>query len=276
MLVAENQIEYEDFDEGARRADEEMIYAWLERDDSARLINPILDSFYIHRYSQIVGNINRLETEITLLSDSILISDSVAWHSQLQLVKTMNNLLGVQQIFEANSKWINEKYLSVLENGVEAIDIESWDDIETLANTCTLIGGNAVYRARTLFGFANAGIHYDDLVLCNGQGVYKNGISKLQEQLNSINGNTNSKKLIENGVSIYPNPVSKILCIEYDFEKDATLIIYDVLGNKLIKQNLLAELNKDHIDVTMISAGIYYYEVLETSGTKFFGKVIIE
>jgi plasmid replication initiation protein len=45
---------------------------------------------------------------------------------------------------------------------------------------------NAVYGTRLLHGMWHWGIHYDDLEICNGQGVFKNGISKLQEQLNML------------------------------------------------------------------------------------------
>lgn len=77
--------------------------------------------------------------------------------------------------------------------------------------------GNAVFRARVLHGMYHFGIHYDDLEICNGQGVYKNGTSKLQEQLDLLNNYTNNKK-VEKGkvmsydeVLVYPNPADNYI-----------------------------------------------------------------
>ncbi|HNF72769.1 MAG TPA: hypothetical protein PLP34_10155, partial [Chitinophagaceae bacterium] len=46
LMVANNEIEYSEFIEGARRADEELVQQWLENNAAERSSNTILDSFY--------------------------------------------------------------------------------------------------------------------------------------------------------------------------------------------------------------------------------------
>ncbi len=278
MLVAENNIEYEDFDEGARRADEELVYAWLDAYGSIRASNPILDTFYLNRYSQIVGTIKQLDLQIAMLSDSTLMTDSATWAGSLLSAIQNNNNLGTGQVFEANAKWINGLYLHALAGGIDSIDAELYEDIETLANTCPYLGGNAVYRARTLMGMLRPGVHYDDLIICNGQGVYKNGISKLQQQLLDIANAQHEKLLEDKGVLVYPNPTHAQITIEYLIERNERLdiVIYDLVGNKLKSEQLKFNSNKSSIDLNGFSTGMYFYQIKSSLGKIYSGKLIIE
>lgn len=277
MLVAENNIVYEDFEEGARRADEEMVYAWLDAYGSIRASNPILDSFYLNRYSQIVGTIKQLDLQIAMLSDSTLMADSTAWLSKLQIAIQNNNSLGIGQVFEANAKWINNLYLQAIAGGIDSIETEMASEIETLANTCPYLGGNAVFRARAFMGMIKPGTHYDDLVICNGQGVYKNGISKLQQQLLNIANFHNNPLLEEEGLLVYPNPASSDVYIDYDFAKNesARLVFYDLLGNAVKVVELNSNLGNSTIDISNFSNGLYVYQFRSNLGKNYFGKLIV-
>jgi len=149
--------------------------------------------------------------------------------------------------------------------------------IETLANTCPYLGGNAVYRARTLMGMLRPGVHYDDLIICNGQGVYKNGISKLQQQLLDIANSQNKKLLEQKGLLIYPNPSNSNVHVEYDFAENetASLIFYDMLG-KAIKEVHLNYITKNAaIDISNFSGGLYIYQFRSNLGKLYFGKLSV-
>jgi hypothetical protein len=186
MQVASGEIDYSEYLEGARRADEELVQQWLENNESARTSSAILDSFYNANNAGIVGALYDIDKQISLLNDSSLRSTPVAWMVAYELARSMNNGLNGNEVFEQNAKYINDLYLNAILRGRDTLNAEQRDDVETLAYTCPYLGGNAVYRARLLHGMWHWGIHYDDLEICNGQGVFKNGISKLQEQLNML------------------------------------------------------------------------------------------
>ncbi|MBL7764856.1 MAG: T9SS type A sorting domain-containing protein [Chitinophagaceae bacterium] len=278
LLVVGDSISYEDFPEGARRSDEELIFTWLRDQDSLRTSNPILDSFYISMHSDIVGSLSDVDLDIAALSDSTLMADSVAWHNQLILAKQGNNSLGNSDIFEQNAKWINGLYLRVLEFTLDSISAVEIESIGILANTCPYLGGNAVYRARVLYSHFMPGIHYDDLELCNGQGVYKNGESKLQQQLKSIKDYQNKKSSFTHGIEVYPVPTNSQLNISYYFPEGESgeFVLYDILGRKQLKTTLNENANKAILNVGYLPSGIYMYSIYTNKNRNFSGKIIVE
>ena len=143
---------------------------------------------------------------------------------------------------------------------------------------------NAVYRARVLHGMRNFGIHYDDLEICNGQGVYKNGKSKLEEQLDALKNYKKEKSPISNKllagdeVIIYPNPAINEITVAYniDSKEKAIFVIYDLLGRERIKSTFYGLVNKATVNVNGLETGVYLYTLQKQDKTTFTGKLIIE
>jgi hypothetical protein len=136
----------------------------------------------------------------------------------------------------------------------------------------------AVFRARVLHGMKHFGIHYDDLEICNGQGVYKGGISKLQEQLNQLSNNQSNNNSIgfvnEEAVYLYPNPAQDKITVAC---KGATeLIVYDLLGNAVLKKKLDSKLTENKLETSILQTGMYLYKILKQNNEVFNGKLIIE
>jgi len=157
----------------------------------------------------------------------------------------------------------------------------TWAQVATAAKptpqTCAS-GGNAVYRARVIIGMINSGIHYDDIIICNSQGVYKNGNSKLQEQLNSLNDVIKRKELEEAGVMLYPNPATSSVDIQYVIDKneEADLIFYDMLGNVVKTVKLFSNVTKKTLLIDDFARGLYIYQFNTNSGRRYVGKLIKE
>lgn len=276
--VAEDEIVYEDFDEGARRADEEMIYTWLANHETARTANPVLDSFYLSHYADIVGQISRIEEALSALSDSTLMADSTLWQSKVDSISQLNYSLGDEHVFEENAKLMNGHYLSVLEYGVDTLNAEVIEAIGTLALTCPYTGGTSVYRARSILGMLNPGMHYDDLVICNSQGMYKNGVNKLQAQLYSLIDAEQKKHLDDVGIKVYPNPATSIITIQYELDENeqAKLIVFDILGNKVREEVLYNDITNKTIEIGDLASGLYVYQFRSSHNDLYFGKLLIE
>lgn len=140
--------------------------------------------------------------------------------------------------------------------------------------------GNAVYRARVLHGMYHFGIHYDDLEICNGQGVYKNGTNKLQEQLDLLNNYTNNKKVVKGKVMpydevlVYPNPADNYINIVCQNAKQ--VVITDVLGELKLKRNLDESKYENRMEIGGLPIGVYFYKILRKDGGIYIGKLIIE
>jgi hypothetical protein len=149
---------------------------------------------------------------------------------------------------------------------------------DSLALTCPYLGGNAVYRARSILGMLNPGIHYDDLIICNSQGVYKNGTSKLQNWLAQIKEIKSKKRESSvNSFSIYPNPANEFIELHYALNENemAKLSFYDLIGNKVFEKQLDKEDIASKIAITNLKTGLYVYTFIDSRGNTFHGKLII-
>ncbi len=280
LRVAHNEIDYSEYLDGARRADEELVQQWLENNESARTDNAILDSFYLEQYSGIVGQLNAIDRQISLLNDSTLRSTPEEWMTAFNTARTMNNAIEGNMVFEQNAKYINDLYLNTLLRGRDTLDEEQQAEIETLAFTCPYTGGNAVYRARILHCMRHWGVHYDDLVICNGAGVYKNGVSKLQEQLNQLQNYANNDNEINPGllneeeVALYPNPAHDFVNISCKSARQ--IIVSNLTGEIRIKQLLNPDTDVNRIETNSLSVGINFYRVIKQDNTTYVGKLLIE
>ncbi|MEI6816192.1 MAG: T9SS type A sorting domain-containing protein [Bacteroidota bacterium] len=86
----------------------------------------------------------------------------------------------------------------------------------------------------------------------------------------SITTSAHEVTLLQNTISLYPNPTTSTLTIHQDtYSPSQQIIITDVLGNKVYSQAL--NNSTETIDISQLSSGIYFYEV---SGKR--GKIVKE
>jgi hypothetical protein len=173
---------------------------------------------------------------------------------------------------------MNTLYLNTLLRGVDTLTEEQLQDIETLAMTCPYVGGNAVYRARVLHGIKHWNIHYDELELCNGQGVYKGGNSKLQDQLAMLQhymaSKTVSKNIITDDVKLYPNPTFNELTLVCKGAEQ--VMVYDVLGRVQLSVPVNKDLVENKINTATLAQGVYIVKIQRADQAIFTTKIIKE
>mgnify|MGYP000704362616 FL=1 len=76
------------------------------------------------------------------------------------------------------------------------------------------------------------------------------------EYVMPLSENVNKK----NTFTIYPNPTSNFLTIEFADEMPKTILIQDVLGKKVFERNVTNDTGL-RLDVTHLSHGVYYLSV---------------
>jgi hypothetical protein len=197
--------------------------------------------------------------------------------------KNKNNAIDDAEQQNQHEQDINGIYLNMLENGLTAITADDIDKIETLANSCPMVKGTAVYKARTLNALFNPTQGYDDLKICNSQGVYKtsgtnqgyynqesNYLQNLQAQ--KSNANLKGKELI-----VYPNPTDKEVKIKYDFSNlPSKIIITDILGRKRKEIDFVGNNNIISMNTSDLEMGIYTIKLIINNKTETTSKLIIE
>lgn len=264
LMVAMDTMQYEEFPDGTRQANQEMIYAWLRANDSLRNSHPVLDSFYLSHFTGAIGHMNRVDALLAMLSDSTLMTDSAAWLDTLNAARIWNNQLTDTNQFIANARWVNGRYMDMLQNSIDTLLGETADSMEALANACPLIAGKAVYRARALLGMLLPGLHYDDLVICNAQGVFKQG----QQQEGS-----EEKQDRQNTFILYPIPASELINVSSNVS--GTLEFFDLLGRKLATC-MVVQGGSMRFIVANLPRGILTYKFSGNNGEVFVGKLILE
>ncbi len=81
-----------------------------------------------------------------------------------------------------------------------------------------------------------------------------------------------------NSFKLYPNPASNCLNIAYQISEsnsDATLTIYDVLGNQIMNIILPASQTVKSIGISKLSEGVYFYSIVVNNNIEQRGKLII-
>jgi hypothetical protein len=76
--------------------------------------------------------------------------------------------------------------------------------------------------------------------------------------------------------SVYPNPASTSLTLEYAATfKNGTINIIDAAGKRVMYKNVI-EINKTTLDVSSLQSGVYVVEISNEKGEKLQQKVVIE
>ena len=127
--------------------------------------------------------------------------------------------------------------------------------LEAVAMLTPYIGGDAVYSARVMLG-----INPNDYNLAY----------RLARPTDSIQTIYN-----DNLVSIYPNPASNSLNIEFEnaLEQAETFVLYDITGRKIKEYKLSERLTEFSLDISTIQNGVYFYSLRSDIDVR--GKVII-
>lgn len=151
----------------------------------------------------------------------------------------LNNAISPVNNIETNRKWVNTVYFDYIVPQVN-LPQNIIDDLETLASSSPFVNGDAVYTARAIVGYTESVV-----------------TPKSLEQENDSNCSS------EITAKVYPNPANDKLFIEIKGSGDEKLnfVVLNSLGVKLKEVSLQ---KNAVIDVSRLSNGLYFYQILRT------------
>lgn len=79
---------------------------------------------------------------------------------------TNNNTIATFEIFQENERLVNGIYLNSILRGRNALTATEQATLEDIAAQCPALGGNAVFRARSILAFDGSLRYYDDDEIC--------------------------------------------------------------------------------------------------------------
>ena len=153
--------------------------------------------------------------------------------------------------------------------------------------------GNGVLKARNLWMHWQPNALWDDRVLCMaGQNknqdhsdididsVYMNTIKEMivNNATTTVMNNTiksESGNKLKDPIQLYPNPASNYVEISYTSKIDGEFMLYNTVGDVILKASLPKEYLKKKILLNDIARGLYHYEIHFLDGDKQFGKLSI-
>jgi len=239
------------------------------------ILNKNIELFVLD--SLLLSDIEQNSLSESLLSQRELLEDSIDYlENELQLLllsiesiriekvdsaSTKNNSVSSENDLESYERTINTIYLETIERDIFEFDASQKQSIEYIAGLCPLIGGEAVFKARSLLSLYNFNFIFDDHNLCLQQG--------LQYRIAKQNDHAQAPKAV---LKVYPNPTSRSVTIDLQSELEGTfnLRILSLTGQTVYELN--STLNKNTIDLESVnlSQGIYLVELRHNLTTQTF------
>jgi hypothetical protein len=260
-LIAQDLINYYNYVEGARLLDMEALLSILEQDATLRASDAILSNYYNNVQNTDLARLYQIDKNMSILYDLDPLQYPIQWQAKYEEVSNLNNSLEADNVIVENQRWINNILLYLANHNLEDMESTTIEEVKTLASQCPYIAGDAVFKARNILAPYEANIRYDDLTICNNQGVYKGGVNEFDLENKSLFGESSPHALEGNLVKVYPNPNNGLLKIDYKTKEDGQLNLYDISG-RCIRVILLPR-NTQHIvaDISELARGIYTYSI---------------
>lgn len=139
--------------------------------------------------------------------------------------------------------------------------------IDSIAYVCPVLGGPAVFKARSLQSAYNDSNYFDDRLTCGQQGVFYKLAKK--DTLTSV----------EEKLTLFPNPTNAQLnvIVASLVKENYSLTITNLLGVVVLKKEKLTNNFKLELGELNIAAGFYTLELKQNAtGKSFRGQFIYE
>jgi hypothetical protein len=248
----------------------------------ALLNSNVLNNFYSNFANTPIGTLYNADVAIASLTD--FEGSEAELINKYNVAMTTNNAIVPRNDYEVNEQAVNNIAIKMARFGSSILDETDKLELEVLANMCPFVGGDAVYKARSLYSVLNPMVQYNDRLVCLGVTANKGGTNSSTSNIDSlyeeqVNATANilakQQTSIENLVSIYPNPASNFIDIRSDEEFDGEFILLNTLGEIILAEKIVLGKNIQRIKINNVSNGVYQYEIKTASKQKAVGKLSI-
>ena len=177
------------------------------------------------------------------------------------IVQATNAGIAIAELIEENQKTVSEIYLATIGKDVDIFSTTQAGALFDIANQCPMIGGNAVFKARSLYWLIDDSYDFDDPLLCLSYGIVVKSLTEREA----------------NAISVIPNPArdEASLVMPQELKDPGTLIMYDALGAEVLRSSIPAETMRFAFSTTALSPALYHYKVLTVEGVIGAGKLTI-
>jgi hypothetical protein len=118
------------------------------------------------------------------------------------------------------------------------------------------------------------GIYTVCLTSCNAAGI----CSTLCRDIEILTVGTTIPLKVENPkIEVYPNPTKDMIWVSHDdLEQGSYFILFNTLGNMVLKQRLPIEKSMEGVSLVGLDDGLYFWQVIGKYGKSVVGKVVLK
>jgi hypothetical protein len=183
----------------------------------------------------------------------------------------VNNSIAISTICEDNRKKVNMVYLNktMRQKPLNPIEFEL---IAGIAKQCPILGGVAVFEARSLLATMNDRAYFDDEILCDSASILQ--VAPHNSDNSILNSNADGYSFL-----LMPNPAYDFAQIIYEIPQDLNLQvkmnIVNMSGKLASQYNLNQSEGFVRLDLTDLTTGIYAVQYLVGDHLIFVQKLAI-
>ncbi|MCO6492508.1 MAG: T9SS type A sorting domain-containing protein, partial [Phaeodactylibacter sp.] len=157
-----------------------------------------------------------------------------------------NNAISASEVFEVNEQDVNAMFLETVAIGIDTFTETQITALWELANQCPLSGGDAVFKARSLYSLIDPSVKYEDEERCASEPEEKPAPVQEAE--------------IAASFQLIPNPAKDELNVKLaaPVESNTWFIVQDMQGRIHLKKDLNSGGTMYNIDTSQFPSGIYY------------------
>jgi hypothetical protein len=259
LQVATDELNYFQFENGARYGDEASVYGSLDEHPEWRMENYTLFQFYDSLQYQPVGQFAELQHMINQAFEDV--TDSIVPIGILQQAIDFNTTIDAQHICEQNWKAYYSVMLTMLnEQRTDFIEDEE-DVLLNVAGQCVHEGCEAVLLSRALL-MTKYDYVWDDSLLCDSSYAYR-----IAPPIKHVKKHTQIRTTETDGIKIMPNPAKEEFTIQLEeISNNATIEIYNAVGQLVTARKVDNTTLLQKFNVGEWVGGMYYCKVKLTNG----------
>ncbi len=183
-------------------------------------------------------------------------------HSAIDALSAQNAQINWTNQYEQNEKEVNGIYFQTVAKGIFEFSPQQIADIAAIANQCPLSGGNAVYRARSLYALITEAT-YNDEAACAEQGMqYKNSPVPVRVSM----------------LTFVPNPATSEVTMQIatNMATDTGVAeVYNLMGERVHTYRLNTTQNSYSLSVNDLPPGLYMVRVQWNHQPALYGKLTV-
>ena len=176
-------------------------------------------------------------------------------------VRNNNANVNTSELIETNEKSVNEVYLNTVSKDVDGFTSAQASELFDIANQCPMVGGNAVFKARSLYWLIDDAYDFDDQLLCLQHGIIVKSMAQQKA--------TASK--------VIPNPAGDqaTLVLDQALEAAGAFVVYDAIGTEVMRWAVPIGSPRVDFSTARLAPAMYHYRVYGSLGVLGDGKLTI-